>query len=259
MKPTHKYALALEALMELSQELQETNIEPVDSSARLETLLRELGSLPSEALLMGIAEDGLPVLLNLHDSIPGPLLVTGGEGGNKTNFLKFIAQVIERTHDPKAVQFGVLTSSPNEWIGYEEGMSCAGIIPVYENKAVDFILSLNAWAHANKSNQVVVLLLDGLEKVFDWDQTAVDNFRWLLMRGPARRVWPIVAVNENNLTQVTSLLEHFRTKIYSMNNKLIPAVAGKVLDSNSNLVNETECHFMMKEGLHWLQFHLPKP
>ena len=136
--------------MELTQELREGKPNSVNGSTRLDELLNGLGNLPLEALLLGMAYDGLPVLLNLHDPLPGPLLITGDNGIHQIDFLKFIAQVIGKTHDPNDVQYGVLSPTPEEWAGHEESASCAGLVAINDDKASDFVLSLNAWAHSTK-------------------------------------------------------------------------------------------------------------
>ena len=42
---------------------------------------------PREALFLEIADDGLPILLNLHDPVPGPLLISADQSAGKTSFL----------------------------------------------------------------------------------------------------------------------------------------------------------------------------
>ncbi len=257
MKKTNLYPLVLEALVELGPEIAAAKSAVYPSYPTLDDVLLELGPLPHEALFLGMAEDGLPVLLNLHDSVPGPLLVIGDEGAGKTALLRTIAETVSRTLNPQNVQFGVLTPSIEEWTGIGAEDSCAGIIPIHENRAMDFVLSLNAWAHANKSKQVVLLLLDGLDKVFQWNPNAIDDLRWLLMRGPARRVWPIVTLNTNRRNQAEPFLQHFRTTIYgrikeglnSENNQIPPNI-------NMEAVHGA-FQFAMKEGSNWLGFWIP--
>lgn len=241
--------------MELSQEMREAEPKLADGPARLDEILNELGTLPPDALLLGMADDGLPVLLNLHDPLPGPLLITGEEGKKQTDFLKFIVRVIEKTHDPSAVQFGVISPTLEDWTGYEESASCAGIVPINDDKASDFVLSLNAWAHSNKTRQVVVFLVDGLEYVKDWDQNSSDTLRWLLMRGSSRRVWPIVTLNESNMEQVSHFMDHFRTRIYSQ----IPPEIGRYTIPLETTDSPETCSLFIKEGSRWLRFWFPKP
>jgi len=40
------------------------------------------------------------------------------------------------------------------------------------------------------------------------------NLYWLLLRGPARRVWPVATVNAGRASQVEVWLEAFRTRVF---------------------------------------------
>ena len=105
------FSLMLEALAELQPEIQAAQqAKPVPRSSRepaeairpaapsLADSSSELGPLPREALLLGLASDGLPVLLNLHDPHPGPLLIAAEPGAGKTALLQMIAQATAEMH-----------------------------------------------------------------------------------------------------------------------------------------------------------------
>ena len=84
--PLRNFSLMLEAMAELQPEIdaalrQDSDLpRPVPPAPSLAESLSELGPLPKEAMLLGLASDGLPVLLNLHDPHPGPLLVAADPG-----------------------------------------------------------------------------------------------------------------------------------------------------------------------------------
>jgi hypothetical protein len=213
--------------------------------------------MPSEALFMGVASDGLPMLLNLHDPIPGPILISGDAGTGKTRLLQIIASATGKTHRPQDLQFGVLTSHPDEWNGLGEIPNNVGIFPLYHQSAEDFIASLALWAHGNKtSQQSVVLLLDDLEAATNMDFDAKQNLRWLFLRGPVRRVWPITTVNPNCVENLTPWLDAFHTRIFGSiqnpNNARILNAEHAGLES-LNIGTQ----FALREGDHWLRFWIP--
>ena len=78
------FSLMLEALAELQPEIETAHPRPLPAAPSLADSISALGPLPNEALLLGLASDGLPVLLNLHDPHPGPLLVAADPGAGKT-------------------------------------------------------------------------------------------------------------------------------------------------------------------------------
>src|SRR5689334_7264066 len=262
MTEMNRYALMLEALAELKPEIDEDRArqslsQPVPALPPLSEVLAEFRPMPSEAMFMGVASDGFPVLLNLHDPFPGPLLLSGDAGSGKTRLLQTIASAAAQMHRHEDVQFGVLTNHPDEWNGLEEIPNNVGIFPLYHQSAEDFILSLASWAHGNKtSQQSVLLLLDDLEAASNLDFDARQNLRWLLLRGPARRVWPIITLNPNRMENIMPWLDAFRTRVYGaiQNQKQIgqlDAVSAELESLNSG------SHFTLQEGDHWLRFWLP--
>lgn len=266
------FSLMLEALTELQPEIEAAQqTKPMPRSGResvgtirpaapsLADSLSELGPLPREALLLGLASDGLPVLLNLHDSHPGPLLVAADPGAGKTALLQMIAQASTDMHTPGNVQFGVVTNYPDEWGHLDEFEHCVGIFPTYHDSAVDFLSSLSGWAHANKdSQQSILLLIDDLESMNDLDFDARQTLRWLLLRGPSRRVWPIITLNVERASEVEDWLEAFRTRIFGQ------VKDDRTADNLTGISGSTFRHiqaglqFALREGDDWLKFWIPE-
>ena len=249
--PVHssrEFSLALQALTELRTETPSSPSKPLPVVPGLNAVLAELGSLPLEALFLGIASDGLPVLLNLYDSHPGPILIAGDAGAGKTAFLQTIAQAAAQTHTPRDLQFGIITNYPDEWKSVDGMTQLAGVFPVGHHSTQEFIASLVTWAHSNKNtHQCMLLLVDDLESFASLDLEAVQNFRWLLLRGPARRVWPIVTLNAPRYGQVIAWLQNFRTRIFGRvaNQRIAEALGG----------NETAALDQLEPGI---QFSLPE-
>lgn len=259
MTEFNRYALMMEALAELKPEFDAMSrrTQPVPALPPISEVLTEFGPMPPEALFLGVASDGLPVLLNLHDPIPGPMLVIGDPGVGKTMLMQTIASAAGKMHQPEELQFGALTNHPEEWNGLESIPNNVGIFPLYHKSSEDFILSLASWAHGNKtSRQSVLLFLDDLDAVSNLDFDARQNLRWLLLRGPARRVWPIITLDPGRMENVLPWLDAFHTRIF-----------GKIDDGQHVRQLEAEpaeldllnvgSQFALREGDHWLRFWIP--
>src|SRR5512141_738500 len=78
----------------------------------LKNVLKDLGPLPRAALFLGVAGDRLPVLLNLADPVPGPVLVAGDSGSGKTRLLRLVADAVNRTPAPDSGRFAVIAAQP---------------------------------------------------------------------------------------------------------------------------------------------------
>jgi hypothetical protein len=270
MTTNRRFSSALPELPELEMDNSATPSagKPIPSVPALRDVLAEIGSIPPEALFLGIAADGLPVLLNLHDAHPGPLLIAGDAGSGKTDFLRTIAQAAAQTHRPADLQFGVVTSYPDEWESTQGISHRVGVFPIGHPSAQEFIHSLAAWAHSNKhTHQCMLLLIDDLELLASLEPESVQDFRWLLLRGTARRVWPIVTMNAPRYGQVASWLQNFRTRIFGRvaNGQVAEALGADPASGLNQL--EARIQFSLREKdqrsgalsatENWLRFWLP--
>jgi len=104
--------------------------------------------------------------------------------------------------------------------------------------------------------QSVLLMLDDLEAVSSMEMDAVQNLRWLLLRGPSRRVWPIITLNSDRIKNMEPWLDAFRTRIFGnmQNPNHISKLYAKLARLES-LASGSE--FTMSEGDHWLRFSIP--
>ena len=256
MNKTNIFAMALEALTELAPEIHAANADVSPVLPTLADILADGSSLPRGALFLGLADDGLPVLLNLLDPVPGPLLVCADSG--KTALLKIVAKAIGEVHNAEDVQFGVVSARPEEWDGFDATENCVGIYPIEDESAAGLLVSLAEWAHGNKSQQAIVLLVDDLARVDDLAPEAKDALRWLLLRGPSRRVWPIVTLNPSDSKGLAAWLELFRTRIFgAMKNAWsVETILGAAREEVEALIAGSQ--FILREGRNWLRFWIPR-
>lgn len=260
------YELALEAFEEVTSEHIPTEgrqkaagrTPPQLAPAPLDKVLAKFETLPQDALFLGAAYDGLPILLNLNDPTPGPILVAGDQDCGKTALLQRIAQATAITHTPAALQFGVITNHPDEWKGIEEIKNCMGIFPTYHKSADDFILSLADWAHNNRSEKrFALLLIDDLEAVMGMNDSVQQKLRWLLLRGPNRRVWPFITLNAGRSGKVLPWLDAFRTRLLGAVRNSVDAEAIVPTQGAGLHLLEPGLEFVLNENRQWVKFWIP--
>jgi hypothetical protein len=223
----------------------------------LEIPAEPVATLPGGSLLLGLAEDGLPLLLDLYDAAPGPLLVAGDGGSGKTTFLQSLAQASD-LQNPGEVQFGVLTDFPEEWTSLETLPNCLGIWPTYHSGASTFLSRLVSWADVlPDSRQAVLVLFDGLDLLNASGFQIRHQLRWLLMYGPERHLWPVVTVNAGRLNRLQTWLDYFRTRIFGQVKHLqLARLLGENPEINlAALLPGKQFGLSRPEG--WLKFQLP--
>ena len=224
----------------------------------LNKILDQFGTLPNKAIFLGAAYDGLPILLNLNDPTPGPILISGDQGCGKRAFLQTLAKATSITHTPKDIQFGVITAQSEQWDEFKENKNCMGIYPTYHNDAANFILSLADWAHHNRrEKRFALLLIDDFEEVMAMDEEVLQNLRWLLLRGPNRRIWPFVTLNSEHTEKVLPWLDAFRTRLFGAVKNADGAEA--ILPTRDAALHllEPGLEFILNENRQWVKFWIP--
>ncbi len=258
MDNTNRTDLMIETPTELAEEDRAHRPLPAAGLPSLKSVLADAGSMPDKALFLGLAEDGLPVLLNLYDPIPGPILITGDQTSGKTLLLQMIARAAEYLHTASEVQYGVITAHPDEWTQFQKSKTNTGIYSVESDSTRELLQSLVTWAHNNKGDQQsILLLIDNLEEVLKLKDQAEQNLRWLLLRGTSRRVWPIITLNAGRAGEINEWMSFFRTRLFGRVHK--PRDSQTVTGVPDVPLNRliAGSQFAMREGNNWLNFWVP--
>lgn len=258
MDETNRFALMVDVLTELAEEEQAHQTAPAPGLPTLRSVIADVSPLPRDAIFLGLAEDGLSILLNLNDPIPGPILICGDQASGKTALLQIIARAVELLHDPSDVQSATITQYPDEWKKFQDNENSVGIYTTQENTTQELLQSLFTWAHNNKGDgQFILLLIDDLEALTKLDLQTQQNLRWLLLRGPSRRVWPIVTINASHAHNIEEWLAFFRTRLFGSIHEARDAqlVTGRSNEFLEQLI--TGSQFTMREGNNWLKFWMP--
>ncbi len=256
MYKTNRYSMVLESLAELAEERKTEPAALADGLPALSSVLAEAAPLPPEALFLGMAEDGLPALLNLYDPLPGAVLLTGDSGCGKTRLLQMLARAAETLHPAERLQYGVATRRPEEWSDFQGSPHNSGIWRIED--CGELLQSLSDWAHGNRGDgQFFLLLIDDLGALIEMDETTRQNLRWLLLRGASRRAWTFATQNASRALELGAWLDFFRTRLFGHieNEEDARIVAGGADKIFRALVKGVE--FTFPEGDDWLNMWIP--
>lgn len=215
-------------------------------------VLTEWGPMPTEAIVLGVASDGLPVMLNRRDPLPGSILIAGDDYNKRMDFLYFVTVVVSMLFSPAEVQIVMISKDPARWDRIRQVRNVVAVVPSYKREAEDFLLSLSSWAHHNSGKQTVLLLVDDLDSMTKMDFDPLQYFHWLLSRGPKGGVFPIVALDTCDIDNVRRYIEMFNTRIFS---KIKDGDVRVTLEANEI---SRQGHYTIREGSGWCEFWLPR-
>jgi hypothetical protein len=165
---------------------------------------------------------------------------------------------LTQTHKAGDLRYAVITDYMEEWGHIENTTHSLGMFSAHQKDTQDLLLTLSSWAHANKKpEQSTLLLVDDLEAVAKLDFDSLQSFRWLLARGPSRRIWPVITMNADRYGQVLSWIPVFRTRIFGRikNEQVASALGGDKVSALDSL--EAGIQFSLRENGNWVRFWLP--
>ena len=171
----------------------------------LDEVLDSIGSLPSEAVFMGVVEsDNLPLLFNTWVKGSSNILIWNGE----ISFLKVVAEYIFNRDDDSQqqdeIEFVVFTNNVEEWdflmnkTSKIKNSPCIGVIPFWSDVADQVLLALASWIHDGyHPNHSVIVLVEGIDNILKMNFDAKQNFNYVLLRGGNQRVFAVGTVPDS--------------------------------------------------------------
>jgi hypothetical protein len=254
-----RFSLTIGPLAKLASDTDTIHTTTLPALPSLHAVLAEFSPLPHAALFLGLADDGLPILLNLLDPLPGPIMIVGDEGSGKTNFLRSISRSVDQVHSPQEVRYAVISDNLSDWKEVKSSKNCENQLSTHESGLASYLNSIVARAHSNKgSQQTYLLLIDHLESLLLAAETQQD-LRWLLLRGPSRHFWPIVTINSSIAVSASfrPWLDSFRTRLFGRmhDDHETRILTGFLNISFTKLIPGSQ--FVMRDGNDWLPFWIP--
>lgn len=168
-----------------------------DDRPTLEEVL-ENTPIPYDAVFLGMADDGLPMMMSTITNNSN-ILIWNGEVG----FLKTVAEYVMKrdSNNKNEIEFIVFTNNIEEWeflakeTNNKANTPCIGIIPFWDKLANQILLGIASWIHQGiRPNHSIIVLIEGVENVLKMDLDARQNFHYIFTKGKDRKVFAIGTV-----------------------------------------------------------------
>jgi hypothetical protein len=226
-------------------------------------MMAAIGPLPSQTAVLGMCDDRLPVLFDLNDPIPGPLLVVSDNQAGNARLLKTIIDSSLESNSPYEVKYVLVTSKPEIWNGYERKSRdghCLYFSATYEDMTARAVIRLAEMAEHRATGRelgpAILFVVDDLGFLSNADFDVRANFDWLLKNGPAVKIWPVVGVQSRQAQEMSRPVANFHTRLIGH----MPAAVSRKLALFDGL--DTEClipeqQYAVRVEQDWLTFDLP--
>jgi hypothetical protein len=220
----------------------------------LASILHSFPYLPSESCLLGMGEDNAPIILNLLDPTPGPLLILGSRGAGKTHLLRTLVRSAQAINPSGSVRAVVLSDDLSEWQREAATPTLQALASLYADAAVHHLEELGRLVEARhcgkQLGESLLLIVDGLNHISDMDAEIRVLFQYLLREGPTTRVWPMVSLEPQHTRSMAHWIRHFSTPILGS----LPRNLNKATQANVDLQTG---QFVVRTRSGWKVFWTP--
>lgn len=177
--------------------------------------------LPAYSTVLGICQDGLPLVLDLNDPDPGAILISGGRQTGKTRLLRSILFSACTTNNIEQLYFYLVTPEPGNHGDLEHLAHCYGLFSSYDKAACELVVELADLVEQRKSSRHLgvkcVLAIENLyEFIKHQDFDVVNHLIWLYRFGANNgiRLISTIETDRSNLIE-PDLLNEQKTHILS--------------------------------------------
>ena len=214
--------------------------------------------LPAYSTVLGICEDGLPLILDLNDPNPGAILISGRSHTGKTQLLRSILVSACSSNSVEQLYFYLISPDPGSHIDLRNLDQCYGVFSAYDKSACELIVDLSGLVEQRKSGRHLgvkcILAIDNLyEFIKHQDFEVINHLKWLSQFGANNGIWMIstIETDRSNLVE-TELLNEQKTHILSgSDRRRIPEMT-----SDNQQEQHLQC-FRTRIGSEWIDFWLP--
>ncbi len=184
---------------------------------------KKIGPIPGNAILVGVATDGLPVMFDIDPKGSSHTMVWDRVVGQGLRLIKTAIEYIMRyKNDKRYTEFVILSNNTREWLklaDHELGTwsrnECVGVVPFWDVVADQVIFALSGWCVAERgTKKPVIVFIDGFENVLKMGDKFQHNLKAILTYGRKYGVFVIASAKSEHRQGLSGWLDFFQAEIY---------------------------------------------
>jgi hypothetical protein len=186
----------------------------------LETLLAEQENIPAYSMLMGICDDGLPLVLDLTDPVAGSMLIVGDDEFYNTNLLHTLITSVTSTNTDKEINFHLISPFVNQIVTFQQDTHYKlGFEPQHPDCHI-IVEEFNRLVKSRQKGESIVpihiLAIDNFDQLIaNFSKDAIADLEWLIKNGPSCGVWVFATTSSEQMNNNFINPELFNSKIIS--------------------------------------------
>lgn len=185
--------------------------------SRVQEYLRAFPRFPAYSVLMGVCEDGMPLMLDLENPAPGPILLIGKNIATMNAFIQASIYSIAELNTPNQVRYVQAIPNAGSWHHGHPMEYHMGTFDWASDEVESAIMELTGIAEGRRMGRnrgpAIYLALDSLGYASTMNHIAQVNLRWLLRYGAQYRVWVVASYDANKDLHMDTWLPFFKTAL----------------------------------------------
>ena len=166
----------------------------------LKSVLAELEPLPSQSVVIGACDDGLPILMDMSNPLAGSILIIADAHSGKAGLLASILNSASATNPPRSLRISFISSRPTQLSNIARLPHT--YMPGSSEATIDEFCAVADDRHASGiKGPAILLAIDDLPQlVSHLEPEMVEKLAWLVKNGPAMQVKIIATTESSQLT-----------------------------------------------------------
>lgn len=185
-------------------------------------LCEKILPISNKAILLGMAVDELPVLLDIESSTSPNILVYDRLEGQGLRLIKTAIEYILKYKKGTKTEFVIISNHSSEWeklnengLGIWNKNECIAIVPFWDEVTGQVLKALSEWIDWDGNvKSPLILFIDDLSNLKSLSVQSRKNLRDVLLRGRGRKIHVIGTVSSNKKEDVREWVGGFQSEMY---------------------------------------------
>ncbi len=185
----------------------------------LEELLKQQRSLPAYSLMLGMCEDGLPLVLDLTDSISGSFLIAGDSGFDNTTLLHGILTAAFKANTEEEVNLHLISPHADDLLYFHRQpsfkISYEPFRPECEVVLEEMVNLVLQRQRSDDFQPIHLLAIDSLDLLWQSISSKARMWlEWLVEWGPRAGLWVFASLESTYIDKsLASIIQNFPSRI----------------------------------------------